>query len=164
MPKEYLVLIGAIFGGLITLAVTGINLYFNNRKQKTEFKRDKIEEIYLIIHELFDYLEAGIQDPNPTFPPRMDASRRGEMQKLRRDFESGFKAKKERLEMYVNFYCDSLFTQTNGYIEEAENHLKKSLAIYDSDTLKEAEESQKALEEKRDYLLKSVYAEARKNY
>ncbi|RAS88195.1 hypothetical protein A3863_14465 [Priestia endophytica] len=163
MPKEYLVLIGAVFGGLITLAVTALNLYFNNKKHKTEFKRDKIEEIYLLIHELYDYLEAGIQDPNRYSPPRMDVGRKGEVQKLRGDFESGFNAKKERLEMYINFYWDNLFTQTNGYIKEAENYLKKYLEV-DSDSLEELNELQEKLGERRDYLLKAVYAEARKNY
>ncbi|WP_394557822.1 hypothetical protein [Priestia aryabhattai] len=164
MPKEYLVLIGAVFGGLITLTVTWVNLHFNSKKNKSEFKRDKIEDIYLLVHELYDYLEAGIQSPNRAFQPQMDAGRKAEERKLRNEFESNFSVKKERLEMYVNFYCDNLFTQTDGYIKDSEIYVKKYLEIRTENDIKEAEELQKALAEKRDYLLKSIYAEARKNY
>ncbi|OJE39925.1 hypothetical protein BAQ49_02855 [Bacillus proteolyticus] len=164
MPREYLVLIGAIFGGVITLIVTGINLYFNNRKQNTEFKRDKIEDIYLLIHELYDYLEVGIQDTNKTFPPKMYAGRQQEEQKLKREFKSGFDVKKQRLEMCVNLYCDSLLLQTNDYIKECEIYLEKYTEARYVEEIEELKKLQETLKEKKEYLLKSVYSEARKNY
>ncbi|MFE4812807.1 hypothetical protein ACFQ9Y_16960 [Peribacillus simplex] len=164
MPKEYLVLIGAVFGGVITLLVTGINLYFNNRKHKTEYIRDKIEEIHLIIHEIFDFLEAGIQNPNATFPPNMHAGKRSEEDKLKSEYKKSLDLKKERLEMLVNFYCDNLLIQSNEYIDKCENYHKKYIEITTSEDVEEAMELQKELKTKRDFLLRSVYAEARKNY
>lgn len=165
MPKEYLVLVGAVFGGVITITVTWINLHFNSKKNKSEFKRDKIEDIYLLIHELYDYLDAGIQNPNSTFPIQMSAGKKAEERKLINEFQSNFNVKKERLEMYVNFYCDNLFSKTDSYIKDAETYLEEFLDIGNSqEKLKEVQELQKELAEKRDYLLRSVYAEARKNY
>ncbi|MFE4036055.1 hypothetical protein [Priestia sp. YIM B13489] len=164
MPKEYLVLIGAVFGGGITILVTIINLYFNNKKQKSEFKRDKIEDIHLLIHQLQDYLEAGIQNPNSSFPPRMEAGTRQEEAKLKAVFKNGFYVKKQRLEMYVNFYCDNLLTQADDYIKESENFLKKSLEARYAEDIEELGRLEETLREKRDFLLKSVYAEAIKNY
>lgn len=164
LSDAFWVVIGTAIGGLITLVATFLNSWQSRRTAKIEFNRKNFEEIYAVALKIFDLLENGLEGKRPTFPPVYSVSAKNEVTANSILYRKQFEENKFKLAMLVNFYSDNLLLATTKYLNKSEEYFEKKVEVRTSEELEALKMMFDELKKEKDFYLKAIYAQARKNY